>query len=164
MTMEERTSARNGIWLCASCNTIVDTSPAAFPADTLRLWKQQAERAATREAHLTAYETDGLIADIDSLYHAMSQFVWTWTDYGPLDWESGYQQRLLQRSAERTQAYMTQIRPKTIDVVERLGRALGQPTLAQDLENDLLAARTNNLGMIQLAGRLLELRAQVLLR
>src|SRR5260221_14601908 len=78
MTPEDRASVANGIWLCAACSKIVDTLPDAFPADTLRYWKQNAERAAARDAQLTAYDMDGLIAEIDTLYHAMISFVQEW--------------------------------------------------------------------------------------
>ena len=76
MTPEERASVENGIWLCAACSRIVDALPDAFPVGTLRYWKQNAERAAARDAQLTtAYDIDGLIAEIDTLYSAMLSFV-----------------------------------------------------------------------------------------
>lgn len=49
---EQRASITNGIWLCRTCGTRVDTDCAAFPADLLRQWKTQHE-AAIKEGGLS---------------------------------------------------------------------------------------------------------------
>ncbi|MCL4201030.1 MAG: formylglycine-generating enzyme family protein [Pirellulaceae bacterium] len=49
LSTEQRRSIDNGIWLCSSCHEIVDGDAARFPAEQLRQWKEQAERAAFLE-------------------------------------------------------------------------------------------------------------------
>jgi len=44
-TEEERRSIHNGIWLCRTCGTLVDTDEDRFPAPLLRAWRAEAELA-----------------------------------------------------------------------------------------------------------------------
>ncbi len=165
MTPEERASAENGIWLCGACSTIVDKLPDAFPADTLRYWKQNAERAAARDAQLTAYDIDGLITEIDTLYHAMMSFVQEWNNYMfVVDREPGWQDRSFLRSEQRKQAYLTKILPQLIAILDRISVALGRPSLTEDLKREIWAAITNDIGVVMMAEKLLELRSQLLYR
>jgi hypothetical protein len=48
-TEEERRSIHNGIWLCRTCGTLVDTDEDRFPAPLLRAWRAEAELAAFKE-------------------------------------------------------------------------------------------------------------------
>ena len=45
-TAEDRRSIHNGIWLCRTCGTLIDTDEARFPAPQLRVWRAEAELAA----------------------------------------------------------------------------------------------------------------------
>lgn len=165
MTPKERTSAENGIWLCAACSKIVDTLPDAFPADTLRYWKKNAERAAARDAQLTAYDIDGLITEIDKLYHAMMSFVQEWNkSMFVVDWEPGYRDRIISRLEQRRHTYLTEIHPQLIAILDRISMALGRPSLMEDLRNDIAGAQTNNIGGVMMAEKLLQLRSQLLYR
>ena len=165
MTPKERTSAANGIWLCAACSKIVDKLPDAFPADTLRYWKQNAERAAARDAQLIAYDIDSLIAEIDMLYHIMMSFVQEWNVSMHIgDWEPGWKDRIISRAEAREHAYLTNIYPQLIAILDRISVALGRPSLMGDLKNDMFAAQTNNFGVIMMAEMLLQLRSQLLYR
>jgi hypothetical protein len=165
MTPEERVSAANGIWLCAACSKIVDTLPDAFPVETLRYWKQNAEHTAARDAQLTAYDIDGLIADIDRLYHAMISFVQEWDNSTfVVDWEPGWQNRLSAHSEQRKHAYLAKIHPQLIIILDRISVALGRPSLATDLRNHVIGAQTNDIGIVFMAEQLLLLRSQLLYR
>jgi hypothetical protein len=42
-TTDERKAAENGIWMCRDHGKAIDSDPAAFPVDMLRVWKRQAE-------------------------------------------------------------------------------------------------------------------------
>jgi hypothetical protein len=46
MSQPERTSIRNGIWLCQNCAKLVDNDETRFTASLLRQWKTKAEQAA----------------------------------------------------------------------------------------------------------------------
>lgn len=46
LTSEQRRSADNGIWLCQSCNKLVDSDSEHFSETLLRLWKRTAETTA----------------------------------------------------------------------------------------------------------------------
>ncbi len=43
MTVEERRSIENGIWLCSICAHTVDTDPEVYTVELLKRWKKQAE-------------------------------------------------------------------------------------------------------------------------
>jgi hypothetical protein len=49
LTPEERSAVANGIWLCATCHTMVDKDRTHFSDDLLRKWKADAEDLARRE-------------------------------------------------------------------------------------------------------------------
>jgi hypothetical protein len=46
MTVDERRSIENGIWLCQNCAKLVDNDPALYPSDFLHHWKRLSEEAA----------------------------------------------------------------------------------------------------------------------
>ncbi|MEJ1129066.1 hypothetical protein V9L20_15900 [Variovorax sp. CCNWLW225] len=59
MSLEERRSIDNGIWLCASCHDRVDTNADLFPAELLRRWKENAEeRARSRQGQRLITDSD----------------------------------------------------------------------------------------------------------
>lgn len=45
-TREQRRSTSNGIWLCGTCATLIDTDEKRWPPGLLRSWRAQAELAA----------------------------------------------------------------------------------------------------------------------
>ncbi|WP_157212941.1 hypothetical protein [Pseudomonas sp. M47T1] len=45
-TKEERSSYKNGIWLCGSCSIIIDRDESRYPVDLLCEWKAKAEKRA----------------------------------------------------------------------------------------------------------------------
>lgn len=47
-TPDERKAVENGIWLCTTCSTRIDRDPDKYPVETLRAWKEAAERAADK--------------------------------------------------------------------------------------------------------------------
>lgn len=49
MTIEERKSIHNGLWLCANCSIKIDRDAELYPAELLYSWKAQAEQAASEE-------------------------------------------------------------------------------------------------------------------
>jgi hypothetical protein len=46
LTLEERTSFKNGVWLCQKCGKAVDDDPVTYTCEVLRDWKSQAEARA----------------------------------------------------------------------------------------------------------------------
>jgi hypothetical protein len=48
-TEEERRSIHNGIWLCRTCGTLIDTDDDRFSAPLLRAWRAQAELDASKK-------------------------------------------------------------------------------------------------------------------
>lgn len=46
LTSEERSAAKNGIWLCQTCSRLIDVDVASHSADQLREWKTFAEMQA----------------------------------------------------------------------------------------------------------------------
>ncbi|HJT59167.1 MAG TPA: hypothetical protein VJ761_21855 [Ktedonobacteraceae bacterium] len=50
LSAEERKSPKNGIWLCASCATLVDSDSPKYTVELLRTWKTLAEAGDRREA------------------------------------------------------------------------------------------------------------------
>ena len=62
---EERRSIHNGIWLCRTCGTLIDTDEDRFPAPQLRAWRAVAELAAFRRvgkpSPTAAAPSDGLV-------------------------------------------------------------------------------------------------------
>src|SRR5688500_1747928 len=46
LTMDQRRSAENGIWLCHTCSRLIDGDPERYPASLLRSWKAEAEARA----------------------------------------------------------------------------------------------------------------------
>lgn len=49
MTVEERTSADNGIWLCQNCAKMADGDPSRYTREVLIDWRAQAEESALHE-------------------------------------------------------------------------------------------------------------------
>lgn len=49
----ERSAISNGIWLCSTHAELIDKDEKAFPAETIRGWKKDAEARAHREAFTT---------------------------------------------------------------------------------------------------------------
>jgi hypothetical protein len=47
LSVKQRSSSENAIWLCQSCGTMVDRDCAQFTINILRDWKRRAERAAS---------------------------------------------------------------------------------------------------------------------
>ncbi len=120
-------------------------------------------RAAAQDAQLTAYDIDGLIAEIDTLYHAMISFVQEWNESKAVaDWEPGWQDRIISRLGQRNHAYLTEIHPQLIAILDRISATLGRPSLTKDLQIDIASARTNNIGVVMMAEKLLQLQSQLL--
>jgi hypothetical protein len=46
LTSEQRRHANNGVWLCQTCAKLVDNDAARFTVETVRGWKDEAERRA----------------------------------------------------------------------------------------------------------------------
>ncbi len=66
LTSEERTHARNGIWLCETCAKLVDSDVARYTPAILRAWKALAEAVADTKVGKT--ETRPPSAIIQNLY------------------------------------------------------------------------------------------------
>lgn len=49
LTLEQRSSIDNAIWLCAACASLIDRDTTRFTVQLLREWREQAESAAARD-------------------------------------------------------------------------------------------------------------------
>lgn len=49
MTVEERISATNGMWLCSNCHLLIDRNPTEYPIEKLNAIKRAAEEEAKKE-------------------------------------------------------------------------------------------------------------------
>jgi hypothetical protein len=58
-TPEQRRAASNGIWLCSNHAAEVDVDEVRFPADLLKRWKAEAERAADLRMELSSFRGVG---------------------------------------------------------------------------------------------------------
>lgn len=70
-TADDRRSIHNGIWLCRTCGTLIDTDEERFPAPVLRVWRAEAELAAFKRigkpAAASTAPSDGLPLSDDAL-------------------------------------------------------------------------------------------------
>jgi hypothetical protein len=74
-TSAERSAIDNGIHLCPTCATLVDKDSAAHPAETLRVWKEQAKQLARAELGKASTTTSALAGDRADLRIAPSSLV-----------------------------------------------------------------------------------------
>lgn len=56
MSLEERKSSENGIWLCQSCAKMIDSDSVRYPKEVLQVWKQLAEQNAILEVEAVSPE------------------------------------------------------------------------------------------------------------
>lgn len=49
MTVEERRSTENGIWLCQSCSKLIDSDISKFTVEKLNEWKEKSERMSLKD-------------------------------------------------------------------------------------------------------------------
>ncbi len=62
LTLKERRSPKNGIWLCQSCAKLVDNDPIRYEVDILHQWKIIAETNAAHELeHSRSHDTKDII-------------------------------------------------------------------------------------------------------
>ncbi len=66
LTLEERASAGNGIWLCQNCAKLIDSDVARFTIEVLQRWKIDREAQARRDVgrSLNEPEARGLIVEV----------------------------------------------------------------------------------------------------
>lgn len=76
MTADERSAITNGIWLCASCATLIDRDAEAYPPPLLRRWRHDAETKA-RQVHgrRPPRDTDAVETLVGAMTGRGSQFV-----------------------------------------------------------------------------------------
>ena len=76
LSIEERCSAANGIWLCQNCGKLVDNDRHRFTLDVLRQWKNAAEANALARIGQAIGETSARplsSEEIELLYHAADE-------------------------------------------------------------------------------------------
>ncbi|WP_051959918.1 hypothetical protein [Sphingobacterium sp. ML3W] len=69
---KERKSAKNGIWLCVNCSTIIDKDPDAYSATLLEGWKNEAEKRTDKQLKGIITSTK----DIEKLAHIDLDLIW----------------------------------------------------------------------------------------
>jgi hypothetical protein len=62
MAPEERMSAKNGLWMCSNCHSLIDRDTEAYPLKKLRQMKKEGEERARQEVGM---------ATVVSLYYAV---------------------------------------------------------------------------------------------
>lgn len=76
MTPEERRAITNGIWLCATCATLIDRDPESYPPGRLRQWRQDAEfKAKQGHGKKPPSEADAMETLVVAMTGRGSQFI-----------------------------------------------------------------------------------------
>ncbi|MBI4161741.1 MAG: hypothetical protein HY509_04760 [Acidobacteria bacterium] len=173
LTPEMRRSASNGIWLCHHCAKEVDSTASTYSAETLRTWKQQAEACTARDAAATLDEIAGLIADIESARSLIAQYIeerqstdptYAFPAHGREEWAK-YTEAIVRHGTETQSGWDARVAPRVSDVLTRAAGLLGDKHSAMvEAERVAFYARTNRLGMKDMAERLDEIRSHLLLR
>jgi len=87
MTREERRNITNGIWMCGHHAKLIDADSSEYSADTLRLWKAEAERIAADNLKIpnNSYARDSA----DTLLQLGSKIIFhaAWESCSPNKWE-----------------------------------------------------------------------------
>ena len=76
MTSEQRSAIENGIWLCASCATMIDRDEIKFTEELLQQWKAQAEERSKSRHGKKLYdqqEIDAIVQSLIAKHHLDSQ-------------------------------------------------------------------------------------------
>jgi hypothetical protein len=73
MTSRERSSIRNGIWLCQSCSKLIDCDPLRYTVELLQEWKSQAENEADLE--LTKKNGSRTLSGFDKIFRLMPALI-----------------------------------------------------------------------------------------
>jgi hypothetical protein len=74
LTIGQRSSAENGIWLCQTCAKLIDSDDTGFSVDKLQEWKSDAEAAAARalaRRRAPATESEGVFLEAERLMPAL---------------------------------------------------------------------------------------------
>ena len=103
ITIDERRSAANGLWLCATCGRVVDANPEAYPVETLVAWKRFAEASAARDSQAAPDIRGQIIADVAAARDAMAEFSRKWRTGEP-----GFNLDTWDESLRRGSEYLTQ--------------------------------------------------------
>jgi hypothetical protein len=129
MTPEERRSVENGIWLCATCARIIDhATPEAYPASTLRAWKEIAERSAVRDAQASPHLAGETTQHIEAARDAVGGFSERWRSGEPshsFDDFEGSARRTIEYSNRRVGAFTSEVLPVITDAITRAEQILG---------------------------------------
>jgi hypothetical protein len=169
MTPNERKSIQNGVWLCKTCAKIIDTEEAAYPPETLRVWKRHAEAGAVRDSAVSVDQTGLLLADIIAARELLLSFCESWQRGEPsVDFDIPHNVRAensLRYSNGRVNAYHREIEPHVARVVVIARHILGPSHQAVvDLEEESAYAFVNYIGMRECARKLQQLHSILELR
>ena len=175
LSPELRRSASNGVWLCHHCAKEVDSTTSTYSVETLRTWKQQAETCTARDAAATLDEIARLIADIESARTLIAQYIEERQSTDPTyvfpanassreAWAK-YAKAITRHGTETQTGWDARVVARVRDVLIRVAGLLGEghPALVE-AEHVASYARTNMLGMKDMAECLDEIRSHLLLR
>jgi hypothetical protein len=73
LTQIERSSIRNGIWLCQSCAKLIDSDPKKYSVELIRKWKTEAEKET--ELELTKTKKTKKTKDYDEIFKLMPTLI-----------------------------------------------------------------------------------------
>lgn len=126
MTDDQRASVANGIWLCASCHTLIDKAGGVdFPAPSLREWKRKHEEliAVLLRTHRSPFP----LIQRHSRNHALAQdAVDTISSRGAFFQDHAWEDySYVIRSVEQTRRRLERVR-RGIELDERLRGIVGQ--------------------------------------
>ncbi|BCL29153.1 hypothetical protein GCM10017557_40120 [Streptomyces aurantiacus] len=169
MTPHERKSIQNGVWLCKTCAKIIDAEEAAYPPETLRVWKQHAEAGAVRDSAAAVDQTGLLLADIVAARELLLSFCEAWQRNEPsMSFEIPFAVRTensLKYSSDRVNAYHREIEPHIARVLVIARHILGSSHQAiVDLESESTDAHVNYIEMRECARNLQQLHSILELR
>jgi hypothetical protein len=173
LSSESRRSAANGLWLCHHCAKEVDSTASTYTVDNLRTWKLQAEACTARDAAATQDEIGRLVADIERVRGAIDEYVAERHATDPVyarqharreDWDA-YTNAIVNHSGQTQIGWDSRIAPVIRDILVRATGMLGSAHAAVAEAEDIAGyARTNLLGMKDMADGMDELRTHLLLR
>lgn len=115
MTLEDRTSATNGMWMCSNCHDIIDRDVEEYPTSRLKKMKREAERRAKDEM--------GVGTPPVSIHTCISQRLCCLFTYLPLQESTPPTDHL---SAGVSASTIVEIRKSKADILELNGSPIDQ--------------------------------------
>lgn len=170
LTGDQRRSSCNGLWLCHHCAKEVDSASSTYTIETLAQWKNQAEACTARDAATSQDEIARLIGDIEIARGEIFQYIDQVQRTDPTfsdpqdDWGKRVE-RIIAHARSSQAGWDEGISQRIADCLVRASGVLGeQHDAVAKADRVAQFARTNPLGMREMAESLDGVRSHLLLR